>query len=71
MEKAFEVAGYDTRARAILGLLVERCTEVELAIHSIEPNRARSLALTKLEETAMWAQKAVQDEQRERVGKAG
>lgn len=65
----FDYIQYDVQAQSIQARAKEICVVLEAHIErTIENGRAKSLALTKLEEVYMWVGKAIRDEQVKRRG---
>lgn len=63
----FDYVQYDQRALDTQGVLRNICEELETHINStLDEGRAKSLALTKLEEVYMWIGKAIRDDQLKR-----
>ena len=61
MPKRFEYTEFDAEQQKVHDRIREACELVELALEPLESSREKSLALTKLEESYMWAGKAVRD----------
>lgn len=65
----FDYIAYDDVSKEQQAKVKDAVQTLECLLLSIDQGRAISLALTKLEETYMWAGKAIRDSQIERVGK--
>lgn len=63
MSRRFDYVKYDAQATAEQAQFKDKCTELEQMIGGLDDGRAKSLALTKLEEVYMWIGKALRDEQ--------
>lgn len=60
----FDYVKYDAESIKNQTIAKDRCQEVEWFINThLKDGRAKSLALTKLEEVYMWIGKAIRDEQ--------
>ena len=67
MSDRFKNVQYDTVNKTRQFTFMELCRRLETEIdREIPTNRSRSIALTKLEECAMWIGKALRDDQLER-----
>lgn len=66
----FDYVKYDTEAAMIQGVLKETVEHAEATLVTVSDGRAKSLAMTKLEEFYMWAGKAIRDDQIARNGSA-
>lgn len=67
----FDYVKYDQMADYIQAATKEICESLEKHIEAFLPNgRAKSLALTSLEECYMWIGKAIRDDQISRNGSA-
>lgn len=63
----FDYVRYDDKAAAQQAVFKTSMEQMEGMIATLQPGRARSLALTKLEEAYMWVGKQIRDEQIERT----
>jgi len=63
MTSRFEYVDYDGPSAAISGSIRKTAVAMERAINQLPDGRPKSLALTKLEESFMWAGKAIRDKQ--------
>ncbi len=71
MSSRFDYVRYDGQAAQVQENFKEVFTALELAIeNNIANSRAKSLALTRLEETYMWIGKGIRDDQIQRNGSA-
>lgn len=61
--KAFDYIEYDSLAAEKQAYFKTSCVNLASSIESLPNGRAKSLALTKLEECYMWIGKAIRDEQ--------
>jgi hypothetical protein len=69
MSTRFDYVKYDEQATSLQGAFKAQMCQVEMAISkNLIDGRAKSLALTKLEEVYMWIGKAIRDEQVEKRG---
>jgi hypothetical protein len=59
----FDYVKYDEQAQGQQAFFKSKFQELDQCVESLEPGRAKSLALTKLEEAYMWVGKALRDEQ--------
>jgi len=59
----FDYVKYDGLSQAAQELAKEKAKELETVIEAFPNGRAKSLALTKLEEVYMWIGKMIRDEQ--------
>lgn len=59
----FDYVKYDNLSQAAQALAKEKSQELEKVIEAFPNGRAKSLALTKLEEVYMWIGKMIRDEQ--------
>ena len=59
----FDYVEYDDQAKSQQSFYKVKFMELDSVVESLEPGRARSLALTALEEAYMWVGKALRDEQ--------
>lgn len=67
MPNRFDYVKYDATSEMLSGAAKRKAMEFEEFIeNSLAPGRAKSLALTKLEEVFMWIGKAIRDEQIEK-----
>lgn len=66
----FDYIRYDEQAFTAQEVAKKKCTSLESMIETLPNGRAKSLALTKLEECYMWIGKAIRDNQIERNGSA-
>lgn len=66
----FDYVKYDDQAAAQQAFYKGKFMELDQVVESLEPGRAKSLAITKLEEAYMWVGKALRDEQVKRNGSA-
>lgn len=67
----FDYVKYDERATEVQNAFKGQCSKMEAIIEKeLEPGRAVSTALTKLEEFYMWVGKAIRDDQIARNGSA-
>lgn len=66
----FDYVKYDDAAIAVQDEAKEKAIALEIVINGLPDGRAKSLALTKLEEVYMWIGKAVRDDQIKRNGSA-
>ena len=57
----FRTCGYCQEAAKSQALFKAKCTELEAGINILPDGRAKSLALTALEECYMWIGKAIRD----------
>ncbi len=62
----FDYVKYDEQAEGQQAFYKEQFYALDLAVSSLEEGRAKSLAITKLEEAYMWVGKALRDEQLKR-----
>ncbi len=69
--KRFNHVKYDAPALLDQNAAKEIVTRVEEFCERLKPGRAKSLALTALEECYMWIGKAIRDEQIERNNQEG
>lgn len=67
----FDYIKYDDDAVDMQKRAKTECTDVEDLITLLNPGRAQSLALTKLEEVYMWIGKAIRDDQVSRAKAEG
>ena len=63
MAGRFDYIAYDDEAKKSQAQFKEIFIEVDKYINCLEDGRAKSLAVTKLEEAYMWVGKAIRDEQ--------
>lgn len=71
MAGTFDYVKYDEKAQIEQAVFKTACVELEGMVTARLPaGRARSLALTKLEEVYMWVGKAIRDDQIARSGAA-
>lgn len=70
MGSRFDYVKYDDAAVTVQDQAKEKATELESVINSLGNGRAKSTALTKLEECYMWIGKQVRDDQILRNGSA-
>lgn len=69
MSNRFDYVKYDETSQILGNAAKRKALEFEDFIeNSLAPGRAKSLALTKLEEVYMWIGKAIRDEQVEKRG---
>lgn len=66
----FDYVKYDVAAVAIQNEAKEKAIALEIVINGLGNGRAKSLAITKLEEVYMWIGKQVRDDQILRSGSA-
>lgn len=66
----FDYVQYDEYAVRGQNIAKLHCQKMEEAINNLPDSRAKSLALTKLEEVYMWIGKAIRDDQIARNGSA-
>jgi hypothetical protein len=66
--KRLDYVKYDEQSIANQELFKRHCEKLVFAIEMLNEGRAKSLALTKLEECYMWIGKALRDSQIERNG---
>lgn len=66
----FDYIAYDDDSKFLQEQFKELYTQLEIFIDELDEGRAKSLALTKLEESYMWVGKAIRDEQIARNGYA-
>ena len=66
----FDYVKYDEKSISIQKVLKDRFEHMELIMQDLEDGRAKSLALTKLEEAYMWTGKSIRDSQIKRNGGA-
>ncbi len=66
----FDYVAYDEYAQKGQELAKILCQKLESSIENLPTGRAKSLALTRLEETYMWIGKAIRDDQISRNGSA-
>lgn len=66
----FNYVKYDEKAVKDQAAAKDHCELLECEIDSLPTGRAKSMALTKLEECYMWIGKAIRDHQIERNGSA-
>lgn len=66
----FDYVEYDEFAARGQALAKAHCQKLETAIDNLSDGRAKSLALTSLEECYMWIGKAIRDNQIQRNGSA-
>lgn len=66
----FDYVKYDEQAQGQQAFYKTKFEELHNVVQSLEPGRAKALAMTKLEEAYMWVGKALRDEQIARNGKA-
>lgn len=59
----FDYVKYDEQAESQQAFYKEKFIGLDSVIESLESGRAKSLALTALEEAYMWVGKALRDEQ--------
>ncbi len=59
----FDYVKYDELAIAVQANLKRQFEGIEATIQTLDNGRAKSLAITKLEEAYMWCGKAIRDEQ--------
>ena len=59
----YDYVKYDEVAVAQQADLKAKFTEVDALVENLKEGRAKSLAMTKLEEAYMWIGKAIRDEQ--------
>lgn len=59
----FDWVIFDEPRQQLQGIIKDRYKRVEIALDALAAGRAKSLALTKLEESFMWVGKALRDEQ--------
>lgn len=60
----FDYIAYDDEAARKQASFKHRCADLEDAIEAnLKPGRAKSLAITKLEEVYMWIGKQIRDDQ--------
>lgn len=64
----FDNIVYDDDSKFIQEQFKELYMQLEFFIDDLDEGRAKSLALTKLEESYMWVGKAIRDEQIKRGG---
>ncbi len=67
MQGRFDYVGYDNIASTKQAYFKMEISRLETAIEEHKPGRAKSLALTALEECFMWIGKMIRDEQIERT----
>jgi hypothetical protein len=63
MAGRFDYVRYDEHHTKLQSEFKETATKLEEQIEQLEPGRAKSLALTSLEECYMWIGKAIRDQQ--------
>lgn len=63
MTSKFDYVKYDDQAAGQQAFYKEKFMELDSVVESLNPGRAKSLAITKLEEAYMWVGKALRDEQ--------
>lgn len=66
----FDYVAYDQVASSAQGFAKTVCTDLEEVIMTLPDGRAKSLALTHLEECYTWIGKAIRDDQIARNGTA-
>jgi hypothetical protein len=66
MTNRFDYVSYDEEAIKTQSQFKELFIEIDKYVDCLENGRAKSLALTKIEEAYMWIGKAIRDEQIER-----
>ncbi len=66
----FDYVKYDWEAMEDQDKAKRHCAVLETLIERLDSSRAKSLALTKLEECYMWIGKAIRDDQIKRNGSA-
>lgn len=59
----FDYVRFDDERQLQCGEIRRAAESLEQQLETLEPGRAKSLAMTKLEECYMWAGKACRDEQ--------
>lgn len=66
----FDYVQYDEKSQQQQQNFKDAFTDIDTLMDLIPEGRAKSLALTKLEEAYMWVGKAIRDEQIKRKGSA-
>lgn len=59
----FDYVKYDEQSVATQEVIKKAFTDIEFALSNIADGRAKSLALTKIEEAYMWCGKGIRDQQ--------
>lgn len=66
MSGRFDYVKYDVAATAVSNDIIGKCVELETLLDLLRDSREKSLAITELEQFAMWAGKAVRSDLRMR-----
>lgn len=67
-DEAFKSIAFDNISKELSDRIIGCAGVVQSILNELENSRERSVAVTKLEETVMWANKAIKESQLKREG---